>query len=230
MSSSFIKKFSRIPERSKLGVYGWIREADRELQLSQAMPLMISNICIMYYFDQDIFDDISWPMVRTASYKYVRAQQHVPMGYLRCNAFGFVEIDSMSGNKYRWDIKLKQIDHKCEVGIISTKNMPNRTTKLAANKQIWDIWDGNVLRSYTWIGYGGKFENQRSGIQNQMISIHLDLEKRKIRFVGDNANMYKKEIDYKKEIEIGPDIKYKLVVTMHFKNDCFKIENFKQIM
>ena len=226
---SLLKKLHRIPEQSKLGVYGWIRQADEQLNSSQQMPLMICNICILYYFDQDIFDTRAYGVGRSKDYKYIAALNKAQYWGGKCNAFGLTEIDSMSDNKYRWDINLEQINHKCVVGIISTKNTQNSKAILNVNYKIWDVWEKNTLRSYDWIAYGGKFENQSNGISDKTVSMHLDLKEKTIRWKGDNANMHSKEIVYDKEIETGPDIKYRLAVTMYAKYDCFKIENFTQI-
>ena len=54
MSSSF-KKLSKIDKRTKYSVYGWIREMEQALDLSQ-VPMMISSICILYFHKDPIFD------------------------------------------------------------------------------------------------------------------------------------------------------------------------------
>ena len=56
--ASFLKKLSKIDTRTKYGVYGWIRQAEQELQLRH-VPLMISSICILYYHKDEIFDIVS---------------------------------------------------------------------------------------------------------------------------------------------------------------------------
>ena len=49
------RKLSKIDRRTKYAVYGWIRKAEQELQLSHT-PLMVSSICILYYVEDEIFE------------------------------------------------------------------------------------------------------------------------------------------------------------------------------
>ena len=53
--TSLLKRLSTIDDKTKYGVYGWIREAEKELKSSQ-IPLMISSICILYYHEYDTFE------------------------------------------------------------------------------------------------------------------------------------------------------------------------------
>ena len=52
---SCCKKLAHIDTKTKYGVYGWMRKAEVELQLSQS-PLMIANICVLYLYEEDPFD------------------------------------------------------------------------------------------------------------------------------------------------------------------------------
>ena len=51
------KRLSKIDNRTKFGVYGWVREAEETLNIGN-VPQMISSICILYYTEYDEFSII----------------------------------------------------------------------------------------------------------------------------------------------------------------------------
>ena len=56
--SSLLKKLSKIDDRTKLTVYGWIRQQEKSLRLRN-IPSMITAICILYARDDEIFEIIN---------------------------------------------------------------------------------------------------------------------------------------------------------------------------
>ena len=50
-----LKKLSKIDERTKDAVIGWIRETEKELSMNHT-PLMISSLCILFFFAEEIFE------------------------------------------------------------------------------------------------------------------------------------------------------------------------------
>ena len=53
--SSWLKKLSKIDDRTKLAVYGWVSNEERLLHLNH-IPIMISSICVLYFYDDEIFE------------------------------------------------------------------------------------------------------------------------------------------------------------------------------
>ena len=56
--ASLLKKLSKIDNKTKYVVYGWIRRAEDKLELGH-IPMMISSICILYYHQDEIFHIVS---------------------------------------------------------------------------------------------------------------------------------------------------------------------------
>ena len=51
---STLKKLATIDQRTEYAVYGWIRHADQEL-MKGCLPTVISNICLLYFYEEEIF-------------------------------------------------------------------------------------------------------------------------------------------------------------------------------
>ena len=73
--TSLSKKLSQIDDKTKYGVYGWIRKAGQELELNH-VPLMISSICILYYCQDEIFDIVSTHVTKSADGKSITASEN----------------------------------------------------------------------------------------------------------------------------------------------------------
>ena len=93
--TSLLKRLSEIDDKSKNGVYGWIRKAEEELQLGY-IPLMISSICILYYYEDEIFEIASKDVKLSKDGKsIIKIAAHCDF----CNMnFGKVEIISNTDN------------------------------------------------------------------------------------------------------------------------------------
>ena len=56
--SMAFKQLNKVDKRTKYSVYGWIRNNEKSLKLSN-VPSMITSICVLYFRDEEIFDVIS---------------------------------------------------------------------------------------------------------------------------------------------------------------------------
>ena len=94
------KKLSQIDIRTKYGIYGWMRQAEKELKLPH-IPLMISSICILYFFEDEIFNEIG---NQTEMSKDRKCIKNMSNKFSNTN-YGIIEIDSNSQGFYRWEIR-----------------------------------------------------------------------------------------------------------------------------
>ena len=233
--SSFLKRLSKIDDRIKYGVYGWIRKAEQELN-QQHVPLMISSIIILYFHEEEIFDEITKDLIKSKNDKcvtIVRSTGDIGVA----NAFGIITIDSTDYGKYRWDLKMFPVremtrgcGYDCIVGITSIEK-----GKYGDLNRI--LWNNYEATNYLYSGsVGSIYSPSRSWsssssssfygahMRQNKISICLDLEKRQMGFIVDGydrGNVFK-------HIKVGKDIKYRLVISLRNKNDSIEIVRFQK--
>ena len=88
--AAFLKKLSKIDERTKYGVYGWMRQAEKELQLGY-IPLMIQSICLLYFYEEQMFDIIGKDIKVSKNKKCITKINEC--GWTN-NSYGITEIES----------------------------------------------------------------------------------------------------------------------------------------
>ena len=103
---ALFKQLSKIDDRTKYSVYGWIREAERSLHLTH-IPMMINSICILFYRDDEIFDIIGKNVKVSSNKKCItKLEAPPPDNKWDNNTYGILEIPSMSNLIYKWDLKV----------------------------------------------------------------------------------------------------------------------------
>ena len=55
MASFLFDRLNQIDDRTKFGVYGWIRKAEQQLKLGN-IPLRIHSVVILYFAEEEEFD------------------------------------------------------------------------------------------------------------------------------------------------------------------------------
>ena len=170
-------------------MYGWVREAERDLKLSN-VPNMISCICIMYLREDEIFQYLSDDgKIKLSADKKIATLKKGYMNFL--NVFGIVEVASMNKAIYQWDLKMTlTIEYHNQYGVVVD--------------HIVYILQGMQKYSRSWKRYGASFMKDK-------VSINLDLKKKEIRFL---VNDQDQGIAYQ-NIKTGEDIKYRLVVSLY---------------
>ena len=166
--STVLKKLSKIDDKTKFGVYGWIRKAEEELKL-QHIPVMISSICILYFHKDEIFDivgkDIKLSKDRKCIIKLSKDEWDN-------NCYGATEIQSDTDNIYQWDIVINKLRVSSGVrfGISSD-------TCLSGKSDIQYIQWGDGCE-YDHVSKSWKYDNfKRFWVkQNDKISIILNLK------------------------------------------------------
>ena len=218
MSSLNFKKFNKIDSKTKYTVYGWIREVENALKVTN-IPTTISNICIIYYRDDECFDKIEPGITAKKNNKIVTVDCMTGDNFIF--SFGKIGISSTTEVVCQWDIKIRSKNttqlfmYKSIIfGVASVNSgLINHKTK-----NFYET-DGSIFGYKT--GWNDAYV---SGIYD-VISVHLDLKKRNVKFFV-NGKLQKNEIH---PIEIGDDVKYRLMVGMQQELDSVEILRYVQL-
>eukprot|EP01084_Bolivina_argentea_P060851 111167_1 len=226
-----LQKVNKIDKQTKYTVFGWIREMEKSFKLTH-VPMMLKSICILYYIDDEIFDEA----YVTGSWTHLSGMCFGP----HCH-YGALKINSNSDNICRWDLMIKPSrsvwrkngSNRITIGISSF--LPNMSMNNCYFNCPWfeheydeveenidyyilnqngcilkkqydtDEFDGRYhWHKWNWFNYGNGFGT------NDLVSILLNIEKGEIRFFVNNIDQ---GIAYK-NIKKSNLISYRLFVTL----------------
>ena len=218
--SSF-RELSKIDGRTKLKVYGWIREAEKELKLD-FLP-MISNIIILYVRDDASFDIISKDMELSNNNKCLTKIKTEGFDY--CN-YGKIVIPSASDTVCQWDVKMLKLTSTFRIGI-SSCSIPNKSMFKQMEDYHYYLFYND---SWKWEVNHKLFAPDPSVpafLEGDMVSIHLNLkdEDGQLSIAVNDGDKY---IAYS-DIKRGQDISYRLMVIPSNIHDSVKIISFTKI-
>ena len=217
--SSLLKKLNKIPTKTKNTVNGWVREAERQLTLSN-IPSMITGICILFYADNDKFirdeDILQKHFMNQQFVKYVAETSDLAFSFegqrvtkltlhgIR-KASGQNKIYTNMGRIFRWRLSF---NNPSSISVSSFARDPLfykycSSGKLETN---FDFRNNQTV----WIA----FKNEKG-----KMNVTLDTANKKLTFKIDG----KPEISF--NIKTGADIQYKLVVALRDKNAYVQIDN-----
>ena len=209
------KQLKKIDKRTQYSVYGWIRNQEKTLRLRN-VPSMISSVCILYFRDDEIFDVIGDDIKLSENKKSVTKIEK-DRNYAN-NSYGIIEISSMSNLIYQWDLKIVQKKKADALAVgIASNQIPNKQIENDKDGIFYVCGDhGHIFGDSIDEQIDAKFDT------NDIVSIHLDLQKLQISFA---INGEKKGSSFKK-IQKASEIKYRLVVSLGNTGDCIEIINF----
>ena len=216
--ATLFSKLSEIDNKTKYGVYGWIRKAELELKITH-IPLMISNICILYYFEHEIFDIVSKDVKKSIDGKSITKMNNT----WKNTNYGIIEIESNADNIYQWDFKIKKaMNYNILIGIMDSNQLiqDNAYFMCEAKKVSYVQYGGGYTydtTNQTWPNFTRKSEWEFK--QNDKVSMILNLKSSKLTFIIND----KVEINAYDNIPKSDDIKYKMFVTLLNKDDCVQI-------
>ena len=214
-----LKKLGEIDDKTKYSVYGWIRTAENELKLDY-IPIMIKSICILYYYDDEVFDvntsdidvgEISKNKKIIAKTNCIRWIEY----------YGTIRIPSQSCIVCKWDIKIINVivpGGTCvKFGVASIKGS-KRANRLG------DIY--YVHSNYQWCRDHRKLQpiimpRYRSG---DMITVTMDLREKKVTFCN-------KTRDKSQEIKMDTNdegLEYRFACALHSEKVSISMDNFTQ--
>ena len=223
--SSFVKQLKKVDDRTKYGVYGWVRKAEQELKL-QHVPMMISSIIILYFRDDEIFHVIGDDLQLSGNKKIITKKQN-DFDWNN-NAFGITIIPSTNKIKCEWELNINHCGDRYQgiiAGISSHHESPNKDfekTKDGIEYAVNCHSRGHKFsyfdRDHDWIDGGFVDETINK------LSIELDLINKQVAFSMNNNN----ESIAKMSVKIKENLSYRLMVSIQGINDSAEIVDFNR--
>ena len=215
--SAFLKQLVNIEKKTKYTVYGWVRELEKALKLSN-IPDLVTAVCILYLGDNETFEIVSASLKLSDDKKVITKCRDDTMDYC---AYGCIKISSTSDVICRWNIKLNHMDRYLRVGVSSQCDILKYKmlmTNLTGYNYFYDN-DGSRYNGETW-SYGLK-----RSLPNDVVSVYLDLTKKEVAFY---VNDQKQDIICP-DIVVAEDIEYRLFVSLVEQGDSVQILDFHKI-
>eukprot|EP01084_Bolivina_argentea_P267518 454119_1 len=214
-------------EHSIIIVSGYIREARRlfvstQCKLFSNIPSLITSICVEYYYIAEGFEIGGQDMIISEDGKTVskNTKEH-----WNNTSYGY-EIIPSNGSYYNyveWQLKINYSsrNHDFIVGISSNTKNVNDEYFNDKRKGNYGYWSDGLL-----IAVGDKWGTKRYAnvtcTTNDMIGIHLDLEKKELSFSVNGVN-YGTAF---KNIACGKNIKYRLAISAFYNHSSISIAKF----
>lgn len=187
------------------------------------VPLMISSICILYYYEDEIFDIVGHDMTLSMDKRCITCSVSTKNN----NIFGTIQVPSQDQCICRWDLILKRelstLDLNYLIGISST--MHPSTTKMVGQMDGYRyvLWNDGEIDNNTYGFYDGpsysKYCDEFTG--NNAVSIKLNLKLRQVSFIINGKDQGVAFDD----IGVDTDIKYRLFIRL-YRGQSVQIVNF----
>ena len=195
-------------------MYGWIREAEKELNI-EFVPPLISALSILYYHQDEIFEYIADDVKVSQDKKSITKINECNW---QNNSYGIIEISSMSNIICKWDLRITSLKDSANLimGVSSIQVLNDDFEDHSGiHYAIWD--DGELNDCGEWISRSLGTEI----VEGDQVSIILDLPKAQFR-VSVNGG---EDIMAFENIERKEKVKYKLMVSMYGPQTAVQILN-----
>ena len=222
--TSLLKKLSNIDTRTKYGVYGWIREAEKELQIAN-VPLTIHSICILYIRDEEEFDEeLINDYIKLSHDKKCVTKSRA--NHWSNNSYGTIEIQWKVKHVYQWNMKISKNDdspdHRIIIGVSNVQRPKSADRKW--NEYIYaHCSDGETLKPDSMIckkrnNYWRWHRSPHSFGNGDIISMTLNLDLETLTFSINGSEKF--VID---KIHKGHDIIYRMFVSIYGRDDSVRL-------
>ena len=198
-----LKKLSMIDPETKYVVYGWIREAEKELQLNY-IPLRIRSLCLLYLHEDDVFEMIkNYDWKNVSENRKILKGKNLMLSSLNRYVYGETLISSSSENRCKWVLRINELQKNggAFMGISSC----DENNGLDVHRYMMDHY-GDKCDWFYWLNYG-----IRRIKRNDEICIWLNLRKAKV-YICLNHH-WSQGVIYK-NITTGKGINYRLSVSI----------------
>ena len=219
------RKLKKIDRKSKLIIYGFIREIQTLLSQNKLLyniPLAIGNIILLFYFEMDEFDLFADGLQLSTDRRTVGVAKRIHEHW--AGAYGTTGINSENNIRCYWKIKIMKEKGNMFIGVVT-----NRDIQEPYQYKFY----GNAF--YTFFNHGDchghgqvrdHLENEilygKSYGQDDVVGMYLDLIQKEIHF-GVNDKEY--DIAFK-NITCGSDIVYYLGISVHAIGNEMRIIDF----
>lgn len=209
----------------ELLVFGYVRRLDG--YLSKIVPKSITNVCYEFYAVKDYFEIAGKGIKIEKDDSMITKQENAKENYSN-TSYGTKLIDSSQNVIAEWTLKIVKNRIKglgiC-IGIANNSNYQNKQSFHCGHKSV----ENNIYYIY---------HNERHAYQsgdisskygkdygtNDIIKLELNLKESKIEFYvnGESQGILSKDI------KRNDETKYRLQISMFFRNDSIEILDFKQ--
>ena len=225
-----LKKLNEIDKKTRKLISGYNRQIQNKLNdnkycLFKHIPNVINYLCTFYYFEFEHFDIIGEGI--SLSDDKTTITKIAETGVYDNTTFSSSIISSMNSNiECKWSLKIvKSKERLITIGIAPyKKDMMN--TSLWNSKSLHYLYNG-------WIGYKsyiddkGKSKSTKYGSEfgeGDIVDIYINLKSKIITFY---VNGKSQGVAFTK-IESESDLKYRLFVSMHDRNDSVSLIKFEK--
>lgn len=219
MSSSFFDRLNEIDDRTRYGVYGWIRRASSELELGH-IPLRIQSICILYFAVDERFEIIGRD-IKLSNDNMTATKNSDSISSWKSMTYGAKEIQSKNDCIYIWEFTISSLyGHAIVIGI-SNKQRPNEQlhqTPMPYGEYTYGYCsDGDRFGGKYW-GFGEHYTMIENG---DKVTMELDLvEGRLIFYINDKHKIVIEDI------KKSDHIKYRMLVSICNPGESVQILQF----
>ena len=222
MSTSFeLKTAKQADERSKLLVFGYIRNINDTQQISTNISDLIWIMILIYYMEHEYFDSFGDDLQLSNDKKMVTKIKRDNNWDNNC--YGIIEIASTNNNCiYEWKFKIKLSSGDCGhcvIGITAEEHTPNIDFEENDGCHYALSSTGfNYTQKYDWITQCDDFSH------NDHVTLQLNMAQKEIRYLTDDEDL---GIIYK-NINHGDDVIYRLFVAINAIGDSIEITDFSK--
>ena len=211
---SLFKKLSLVDERTKLAVYGWMREVQETLRI-RATPDMIIAICILFFKSDEIFEIFDTESIELSSDQ--KSIKKLKKDWLFYHSYGRNQIISTTKGQYEWTLSVKSVTGWLFIGISSSTDTKQRFETMTG----WYVFGSGGSKSKIDAD-SSAYSTATSFTTGDKVTITLDLDNEQLKLLVNDIDSG----DILKGIKRNVSLKYRLMVTLCFKDSCVQIENF----
>ena len=150
-TKSSLSKLSKIDVRTKYAVYGWIREAESDMNMTEGtIPEVIVSICVLYLPEEDEFQIIH-ESIRLSENKRIIWKSKCVEDWV-CN-YGKFKIPSLSNSVCQWDLRINKLDVNVSAFVGVSSSIDTTHSDDDNHYLIHDVGYKNEVGSGDWVRY-----------------------------------------------------------------------------
>ena len=203
----------------------WVRQAERELKLSNEIPDGITGIIILYYRIVEYFEVIGEGVTVSNEGQMLKRYKQASGDSV---SYGKVQIDSTSSSMHRWDVKI-QHSRFINIGIVSFVKETNLSWLRRSGGYYYGFYSNKSNQRFSCSrtqndDYRSLGTLSYQDISDRVFSVHFDAKKSELGYSidGSKATMTHTDICRGKENEI----KYRLIVGLSQQNDSAELMGY----
>ena len=111
------QKLSEVDLYTTYVVCGYIKQVEKELKLKHITFDAIVPICILYYYQDEVFDLTGYDVTKSNEGRCITKKLFCFHEDWNNNNHGFIKIHSMSSGVFTWTLKIKRMKYFMILGV-----------------------------------------------------------------------------------------------------------------